>query len=205
MKLRDLTKGIFKENPTFAMVLGMCPTLAVTTSMENGIGMGLSTLVVLSLSNVIISLIRKIVPNEVRIPIYVVIIATFVSVLEMLLHAFVHTLYASLGIFIPLIVVNCIILARAESFASKNGIGSSLLDGIGMGIGFTLSLSLIGFCRELIGTSKLVLFGKEIISLGSMPSVSSFTMPPGAFLTLGLLMAGLNALAIRRKAGKKNG
>lgn len=203
MKLSNLTKGIIKENPTFVQLLGMCPTLAVTTSMENGLGMGVSTLVVLTLSNMLISMLRKVIPKEIRIPIYIVIIATFVTIVEMLLHAYVLSLYESLGIFIPLIVVNCIILARAESFASKNGVFDSILDGIGMGLGFTLSLCILGFVRELFGTSQVVLFGNTLINLEAMPSVSSMTMPPGAFLTLGLLLALLNVIRLRKAA--KNG
>lgn len=199
MKLSNLTNGILKENPTFVQLLGMCPTLAVTTSMENGIGMGLATTAVLALSNLLISLMRKAVPNKIRIPIFVVIIATFVSIVEMIMEAYMGALYGALGLFIPLIVVNCIILARAEAFASLNGPLDSLFDGIGMGLGFTLSLSILGLVREILGTGQLTLFGTQLIRLGIPPTITMI-LPPGAFLILGLLIALKNAVSSKKEA-----
>ena len=199
MKLSNLTRGIVKENPIFVQLLGMCPTLAVTTSMENGLGMGLATTAVLAMSNLLISSLRKAVPNKIRIPIFVVIIATFVTIVEMFMEAYMGALYSALGLFIPLIVVNCIILARAESFASINGPIDSLFDGIGMGLGFTLSLSILGFVREILGTGKLVLFGTRLLDL-PIPSTITMILPPGAFLVLGLLIAGKNALSMKKEA-----
>ena len=199
MKLSNLTKGLVKENPTFVQLLGMCPTLAVTTSMQNGLGMGLATTAVLALSNLLISLLRKVVPNKIRIPIFVVIIATFVSMVEMTLEAYVQPLYQALGLFIPLIVVNCIILARAEAFASVNKPFDSFLDGIGMGLGFTISLGLLGLVREILGTGGVVLFGKQLFSLG-IPNTIAMILPPGAFLVLGLLIALKNALSQKKEA-----
>ncbi len=199
MKLSNLTRGIIKENPIFVQLLGMCPTLAVTTSMENGIGMGLATTAVLALSNLLISLLRKAVPNKIRIPIFVVIIATFVSIVEMVMEAYVPALYSALGLFIPLIVVNCIILARAEAFASINKPIDSLLDGLGMGIGFTLSLSLLGLIREILGTGQLTLFGMRLLNLGIQPTITMI-LPPGAFLVLGLLIALKNAMSAKKEA-----
>ncbi len=199
MKISNLTRGIVKENPTFVQLLGMCPTLAVTTSMENGLGMGLATTAVLAMSNLLISILRKAVPNKIRIPIFVVIIATFVTIVEMFMEAYMGALYSALGLFIPLIVVNCIILARAESFASLNGPIDSLFDGIGMGLGFTLSLSILGFVREILGTGKLVLFGATLVNL-PIPATITMILPPGAFLVLGLLIAGKNALTMRKEA-----
>lgn len=192
MKLKILTKGIIKDNPIFIQMLGMCPTLAVTTSMENGFGMGMATMVVLILSNLIISLIRHLVPDKIRIPIFIVIIATFVTIVEMVLEAYIASLYSALGLFIPLIVVNCIILARAESFAFSNNPFDSILDGIGMGIGFTLGLSILGLFRELFGTGTIVFFGVNLLKLPIPPTVSMI-LPPGAFLVLGLLLAAKNA------------
>lgn len=199
MKLSNFTKGIIKENPIFVQLLGMCPTLAVTTSMENGIGMGLATTAVLALSNLLISLLRKAVPNKIRIPIFVVIIATFVSIVEMVMEAYVPSLYSALGLFIPLIVVNCIILARAEAFASLNNPLDSLLDGLGMGIGFTLSLSILGLLREILGTGQLNLFGMPLLNLGIQPTITMI-LPPGAFLVLGLLIALINAINAKKEA-----
>jgi len=165
--LERLYNGLIKENPTFVLMLGMCPTLAVTTSAVNGLGMGLSTMVVLALSNMIISALRKIIPDKVRIPAYIVIIATFVTIVELLMHAFVPGLYSALGIYISLIVVNCIILGRAESYASKNPIFPSLFDGIGMGLGFTMALTIIGLIREFLGAGTL--FGFAIDDMFSNP------------------------------------
>lgn len=199
MKLSNLTNGIIKENPIFVQLLGMCPTLAVTTSMENGIGMGLATTAVLVLSNLLISLLRKAVPNKIRIPIFIVIIATFVSVVEMVMEAYVPSLYGALGLFIPLIVVNCLILARAEAFASSNNPIDSLLDGLGMGIGFTLSLSILGLVREILGTGQLTLFGANLLNLNFEPIITMI-LPPGAFLVLGLLIALKNAVTTKKEA-----
>ena len=186
--LERLYNGLIKENPTFVLMLGMCPTLAVTTSAINGLGMGLSTMVVLALSNMIISALRKIIPDKVRIPAYIVIIATFVTIVELLMHAFVPGLYSALGIYISLIVVNCIILGRAESYASKNPVLPSLFDGIGMGLGFTLALTLLGIVRELLGTGKV--FSCTIFpeSYGML----IFVLAPGAFIALGYIIALIN-------------
>ncbi len=193
--VKIVKNGIFDENPTFVQVIGMCPTLAVTTSVENGIGMGLATTAVLTCSNIVISLIRKFVPDQVRIPCYIVVIASFVTMVQMLLKAFVPALNASLGMFIPLIVVNCIILARAEAFAGKNGCIASLFDGIGMGLGFTVALGLIGCVRELLG-------GGSILGLAILPEAFPKTLlmilPPGAFFTLALLMVIINCIRNRK-------
>ena len=195
-----LLNGIITENPTFVQLLGMCPTLAVTTSLKNGIGMGLSATAVLIASNVIISLLRKIIPDKVRIAAYIVIIATFVTIIEMVLNAYFPSLASQLGIFIPLIVVNCIILARAESFASKNSVGKSALDGLGMGLGFTVALALISAVREFFGAGTLFdipIYG-EIIT---PPSI--ITMAPGGFIVLGCLIALINYIVSKRKAVNK--
>ncbi len=197
MKISNFTKGLIKENPTFFQLLGMCPTLAVTTSMQNGIGMGISTTVVLIMSNLIISLLKKLIPKEIRIPIFIVVIATFVSIIEMVLHGYVKVLYDALGLFIPLIVVNCIILARAESFAFTNGALDSILDGAGMGLGFTMALGMLGFVRELLGTGGINFFGIQLLNLSFLPKTISMILPPGAFLVLGLMLAVNNQ--IKRK------
>lgn len=189
--IKIIKNGIIDENPTFVQVIGMCPTLAVTTSVVNGIGMGLATTAVLTCSNLVISLIRKVVPDQVRIPCYIVVIASFVTVVQMLLKAFVPALDASLGMFIPLIVVNCIILARAEAFAGKNGPVASLFDGIGMGLGFTLALGLIGCVREFFGNGSLV--GLTILP-EAFPKTLLMILPPGAFFTLALLMVIINCV-----------
>lgn len=190
--LSNFSKGIIKENPVFVLLLGMCPTLATTTSALNGMGMGAATLFVLALSNVAISLVASQIPSKVRIPAYIVIIATFVTMVDLLMQAFVPGLYATLGIFIPLIVVNCIVLGRAEAFASKNGVMASLLDGLGIGLGFTLSLTLLGACRELLGSYSV--FGHKLISSDGM---LVFVLAPGAFLVLGYLMVLFNRLKKR--------
>lgn len=183
---RIFKNGIINENPIFIQVIGMCPTLAVTTSAMNGIGMGLATTAVLTCSNIVISLIRKLIPSKVRIPCYIIVIASFVTIVQFLLEGFIPTLNASLGIFIPLIVVNCLILARAESFAAKNNPLASLFDGISMGIGFTIALAIIGIIRELLGTGKAF----DVMLLPpSFPKTIIMILPPGAFITLGLLMA----------------
>lgn len=181
-----LVNGIVKENPTFVLMLGMCPTLAVTTSAINGLGMGLTTMVVLALSNVFISLLRNIIPDKVRIPAFIVIIASFVTMVELLLQGFIPFLYDALGIYIPLIVVNCIILGRAEAYASLNPVIPSLFDGIGMGLGFTVGLTCIGLVRELIGSGKI--FGFQVMPSFYEP-VTIFILAPGAFLVLSMLTA----------------
>lgn len=189
--LKIIKNGIIDENPTFVQVIGMCPTLAVTTSVKNGIGMGLATTAVLMCSNFVISLIRKLVPDQVRIPCYIVVIASFVTVVQMLLKAYVPALNASLGMFIPLIVVNCIILARAEAFAGKNGPVASIFDGIGMGLGFTMALSLIGCVREFLGNGSLLGF---TILPEAFPKTLLMILPPGAFFTLAFLMIIINSI-----------
>ena len=191
--LKTFKNGIINENPTFVQLLGMCPTLAVTTSLKNGIGMGLSVTFVLMLSNVLISLLRKIIPQKIRIAAYVVIIATFVTVVDLVLKAYIPALSKSLGLFIPLIVVNCIILARAEAFASKNGVIKSAVDGIGMGLGFTAALSLISAVREILGNGTIFDIGLGI----SSPAIVMI-LPPGGFLTLGILLGLLNVIKNRK-------
>lgn len=195
---KEFSKGIMKENPTFVQLLGMCPTLAVTTGVINGLGMGLSATAVLVGSNVVISLIRKWVPDKIRIASYIVVIAGFVSVIEMLLKAFVPAVSRSLGLFIPLIVVNCIILARAEAFASKNTVGKSALDGLGMGLGFTSALVLISAVREVLGNGTL--FGIEVLGSRFNPAVM-LILPPGAFIVLGILLGIINAVKEKRRGG----
>ena len=190
-----LYNGLVKENPTFVLMLGMCPTLAVTTSAINGIGMGLSTTVVLVLSNMLISMLRKIIPDSVRIPAFIVVVASFVTMVQFLLEGFVPSLYDSLGIYIPLIVVNCIILGRAESFASKNTPVASIFDGIGMGLGFTVSITILAAFRELIGAGTI--FGKQIMP-GAYEPATIFILAPGAFFVLAFL-AALRARSQDRK------
>ena len=193
-----LYNGIIKENPTFVLVLGMCPTLAVTTSAINGIGMGLSTTAVLIMSNFLISLLRKIIPDSVRMPAFIVVVASFVTIVQFLMEGFVPDLYASLGIYIPLIVVNCIILGRAEAYASKNPVLPSIFDGIGMGLGFTVSLTCIGLIREILGAGTA--FGMQVLPQSYEP-VTIFVMAPGAFFVLAFLTALQNH--IRKKKGRK--
>ncbi len=190
-KLKIALSGIIKNNPTFVLVLGMCPTLGTTTSAENGMGMGLATAAVLILSNLVISLIKNLIPDKVRIPAFIVVIASFVTVIQMLMQAFVPALYASLGVFIPLIVVNCIILGRAEAFASKNSPVDSMMDGLGVGLGFTLSLTVIGAVREILGSGAI--FGVSLGISDYTPLI--FVLAPGAFLVLGYLMVLFNKLA----------
>lgn len=191
-KLQIVLSGIIKNNPTFVLVLGMCPTLGTTTSAINGMGMGVATMAVLIMSNLVISLIKNFIPDKVRIPAFIVVIASFVTIIQMLMQAaYVPSLYASLGVFIPLIVVNCIILGRAEAFASKNGPIDSILDGVGIGIGFTLSLTAIGAVREVLGSGAI--FGYSLGIADYMPLV--FVLAPGAFLVLGYLMVLFNKLA----------
>ena len=183
-QLQNFTKGILKENPVFVLLLGMCPTLGVTTSAINGLGMGLATTFVLVMSNIVISLIKTLVPDKVRIPIFIVVIAAFVTVVKLLMEAYVPSLYDALGLFIPLIVVNCIVLGRAEAFASKNNLLSSIIDGVGMGLGFTLALTVLGGLRELLGSGKL--FDMTIYS--PTYGILAFVLAPGAFIVLGYLI-----------------
>ena len=188
--LKILMSGIITENPTFVLLLGMCPTLGTTSSAMNGMSMGLATMFVLICSNMAISALKNVIPDMVRIPGYIVVIATFVTVVQMCMEAFVPALYASLGLFIPLIVVNCIVLGRAEAFAAKNGVVASAFDGIGIGLGFTIALTLLGAIRELLGTGKL--FNLTIMpeQFGSL----IFVLAPGAFIALGFLIAIVNKL-----------
>ena len=192
--------GILYENPTFVQLLGMCPTLAVTTTLKNGFGMGLSATAVLVMSNILISLLRKIIPDKVRIAAYIVIIATFVTIVQMVLQAYLPSLYASLGLFIPLIVVNCIILARAEAFASKNSVIRSAVDGLGMGLGFTFALCIISTVREILGQGTILgytLYG------GPIKPITIIAMPPGGFITLGILIAVINFIISKKAKGGK--
>ncbi|MFC2453436.1 MAG: RnfABCDGE type electron transport complex subunit E [Tannerella forsythia] len=186
--LKIIKNGIIAENPTFVLLLGMCPTLATTSSAVNGMSMGLATTFVLICSNIVISAIKKLIPDEVRIPAYIVVIASFVTILQMCMQAFLPDLYKSLGLFIPLIVVNCIVLGRAESFASKNGILFSGFDGIGIGLGFTIALTLLGICRELLGTGKMFALSVFPEQYGAL----LFVLAPGAFIALGYLIALVN-------------
>ncbi len=196
--------GIIKENPTFILMLGMCPTLAVTTSAVNGLGMGLSTTVVLIMSNMLISILRNIIPDKVRVPAFIVVVASFVTIVQFLVQGFIPSLYDSLGIYIPLIVVNCIILGRAESYASKNPVVPSIFDGIGMGLGFTVGLTCIGIVREILGAGQI--FGFQLLplaeegGLGYTP-ITIFVLAPGAFFVLACLVAVMNI--VRARAEKK--
>lgn len=193
--------GIVKENTTYVQVLAMCPTLAVTTSVENAIGMGIATTAVLMMSNMAISAIRKVIPDKIRIPAFVVVIACFVTLIEFLLKGFVPSLYKSLGLFIPLIVVNCVILGRAEAYASKNKVIPSLFDAIGIGLGFTLGLSSVAIIREILGAGKI--FNFQILPTGYQPAII-MVLAPGAFFTLGILMALINLYRIKTaKKGEK--
>ena len=201
-----LYNGIIKENPTFVLMLGMCPTLAVTSSLINGFGMGMTTMVVLTASNAIIALLRNIIPDKVRMPAFIVIVASFVTIVQFMLQAYLPSLNSALGIYIPLIVVNCIILGRAESYASKNPVLPSIFDGIGMGLGFTVGLAAIGIVREVIGTGAI--FGRQLLPLadaaagkGGYVPVTIFILPPGAFLVLAFLVALQNK--VRNNAAKK--
>ena len=195
--VKIIKNGIIDENPTFAQVIGMCPTLAVTSSAINGIGMGLSTAAVLICSNFFISILRKVIPDKVRIPCFIVVIATFVTIIQFLLQVYLHVLNASLGLYIPLIVVNCLILARAEAYASKNSPIDSIFDGIGMGLGFTVALGFLGLVREFIGAGTL--FNVAVLP-DAFPKTLLFVMAPGAFFTLGCLMALLNYFRNKKKA-----
>lgn len=197
--IKVFTNGIITENPTFIQLLGMCPTLAVTTSLINAVGMGLSATFVLVFSNLVISLIRKFIPDKIRIASYIVVIAAFVSIIEMLLKAYLPAISDALGLFIPLITVNCIILARAESFASKNKPIPSMLDGLGMGLGFTLGLSVLGSVREILGAGTLL--GISLFGQGFQPALI-FILPPGAFLALGVILAIYNMIKDKKGASK---
>ncbi len=188
--IKTLTNGLFRENPTFSLLLGMCPTLGVTTSAFNGMGMGLATTFVLVMSNLVISLVANLIPDKVRIPAFIVIIAAFVTIVDFSMQAYVPALYESLGLFIPLIVVNCIVLGRAEAFASKNGAIASIFDGLGMGLGFTMSLTLLGSVRELLGSGKIF----DITVMSDQYGMLAFVLAPGGFLALGFLIAIVNRL-----------
>jgi len=192
--IKYLTNGLLKENPSFVLVLGTCPTLAVTTAAINGIGMGAATTFVLVCSNLIISMLKNLIPNKVRIAAFIVIIATFVTIVDLVMKAYTPDLYKALGIFIPLIVVNCIILGRAEAFAQKQSIWTSVLDGIGMGLGFTLAITLIGSIREIFGNGSI--FGLRLLS-EQATTLLIFVLPPGAFVTYGLLIAIMNRIKLR--------
>ncbi|KLO23879.1 electron transport complex subunit RsxE [Marinitoga sp. 1155] len=201
--IKNLKVGLFQQNPIFVQVLGMCPTLATTTNAENALGMGLATLAVLIMSNIVVSSIKKWVPKNIRIPVYIVVIASFVTIVDILMHGYTYELWKTLGLFIPLIVVNCIILGRAESFASKNGVLDSIYDALGMGLGFTGALVLLGSVRELLGNGTV--FGLPV--WGDAMKLYVMILPPGAFLVLGVLLAMFNSIGIykrnRVKAGER--
>ena len=196
--MKEFTKGFIKENPVFILVLGMCPTLAVTSSVKNALGMGLSVTFVLFFSNMMISLIKGIVPPKIRIPMFIVVIATFVTIVDLTMAAFLPPLHKSLGLFIPLIVVNCIILGRAEAFASKNGVLKSIMDGLGMGLGFTFALTVLGTVRELLGTGRILDFPILPQAYQDSPMLVAI-LAPGAFITLGFILAVINLL---KKGGR---
>ena len=197
--LERMYNGIIKENPTLILMLGMCPTLAVSTRAINGIGMGLSSMAVLILSNLVISLLRKLIPDQVRLPAYIVVVASLVTVTELLMEAYFPALYEALGIYIPLIVVNCIILGRAEAYASKHSPGLAVMDGLGMGMGFTLALTLVSVIRELIGNGTF--FGMQVLP-ESVEPMGIFVQPPGAFLVIALFIAIMNAVGIKTRQRK---
>lgn len=204
-KLANITKGLWKENPILISMLGLCPTLAITTRVENALGMGLAFLFVLVMSNLMISLLRNIIPDEIRIPVYIVIIATFVSIVEMVMEAYVPDLYSRLALFISLIVVNCIILGRAEAFASKHNWLDSILDAVGMSIGFTLILLVISLTREVLGNGSITIWGDIALNFnknGYAFFSSFYTSPPAAFIILGLILAAGNAISAKK--GVKN-
>ncbi|MDI3540040.1 MAG: H+/Na+-translocating ferredoxin:NAD+ oxidoreductase subunit [Methanolobus sp.] len=198
--LAEFMRGITRDNPIFGLVLGLCPTLAVTTSVENAIGMSAGTAFVLVCSNIFISAMRKQIPSAVRLPIFIIIIATFVSIVRMVMEAYMPSMYAALGVFIPLIVVNCIIIGRAEAYANKNNIFPSFIDALGISAGFLLVLMLIGGIREILGTGQIVTFGYTMLSLPANPSVTTMILPPGAFLTIGILMAIVNYQRAKKRA-----
>jgi electron transport complex protein RnfE len=196
-KMKVFKNGLLKDNPIFVQLLGMCSTLAITTSVLNGVGMGIAATVVLIGSNVVISLLRNVIPDEVRIPAFVIIIATFVTIIDLFMHAYTYDLYQALGVFIPLIVVNCMILGRAEAFASKNGVVDSILDGLGMGLGYTFALVLLSAIRELLGNGSILGFN---LFPESFEPMMIMVQPPGAFIALGLLIGLVNYLTIKKKA-----
>jgi len=196
MNFSAFTDGIWKNNGVFKQVLGTCPTLAITTSVKNGIGMGLATTFVLICSNIVISMIKNIVPSKVRIPVYIVVIASFVTIVDLVMNAFLHDLHKVLGLFIPLIVVNCIILGRAESYASKNSVFSSMLDGLGTGLGFTLALMILGALREILGNGSIL--GINLLGTSYSPAIAMI-MPPGAFIGLGFIMFAINYFEKRKR------
>ena len=194
--IKEFTKGIFKDNPVFVLLLGLCPTLGVTSSAVNGLAMGLATMAVLIGANVIVSLLKSVIPDKIRIPAYILVIATLVTVVDMVMHAYLFDLYKVLGLFIPLIVVNCIILGRAEAYASKNNVIYSLIDGLGIGIGFTLALVVLGGVREILGNGSI--FGLHMFGENFQPALI-FILPPGAFLAMGFLMAGINIIKSKKQ------
>lgn len=193
---KDFLRGLWKENPTFRIMIGLCPTLAVTTSGINGMSMGIATTFVLVFSSALISLLKKIIPDKVRIPGFIIVIATFTTIVDLYMNAYLPDLHKVLGIFIPLIIVNCIVLGRAEAFASKNGVLSSAVDGIGMGLGFTWALTLLGSIREILGSGSI--FGYKFVAEGAN-TIGIMSLPPGAFITLGILIAVMNMIANRLK------
>jgi electron transport complex protein RnfE len=196
----EFIRGITRDNPILGLVLGLCPALAVTTSVENAVGMSVATAFVLVCSNIFISILRKQIPSAVRLPIFIIIIATFVSIIRMVMEAYVPSMYAALGIFIPLIVVNCIIIGRAEAYASKNNVFFSFVDALGIAMGFLLVLVLIGGIREILGTGQIVTFGYTLLSLPINPAMTTMIMPPGAFLTIGIIMAVVNYQRAKKRA-----
>ncbi len=198
--LSEFIRGITRDNPIFGLVLGLCPTLAVTTSVENAIGMSAGTAFVLVFANLFVSLLRKQIPSTVRLPIFIIIIATFVSIVDMIMEAYSPSMYAALGVFIPLIVVNCIIIGRAEAYANRNGPFYSVIDALGISTGFLLVLMLIGGIREILGSGQIVTFGHTVITLPINPSVTNMILPPGAFLTIGILMAIINYQKEKKRA-----
>lgn len=198
--LSEYIRGITRDNPIFGLVLGLCPTLAVTTSVENAIGMSAGTAFVLIFANIFVSALRKQIPSAVRLPIFIIIIATFVSIVDMIMEAYFPPMYAALGVFIPLIVVNCIIIGRAEAYANKNNVFYSFIDALGISTGFLLVLMLIGGIRELLGTGQIVTFGFTLVSLPVSPDVTTMILPPGAFLTIGALMAIVNYQRAKKRA-----
>jgi len=201
--LKIFTNGLLKENPVLILLIGLCPVLATGSSMNDGFGMGVATTFVLVSSNLLIAMFRSFIPDSIRLPVFIIIISTFVTIVDYVMHAYMVELYASLGIFIPLIVVNCIILGRAEAFAYKNTVQSSLIDGIGMGVGFTIAITLLGAIRELIGNGTLTFFGRELFnfstSLNFQPALI-FIMPPGAFIVIGFMIAGVRWMIKRVKS-----
>ena len=196
-KMSELTKGLWNENPVLRLLLGMCPVLAVTTAVEYAVGMGLSATFVLISSNAVVSLLKNVIPPKTRLPCFIVIIATFVTIVDLVLNAYFHDIHKNLGIFIPLIVVNCVILGRAEAFAFKRPLSESILDGLGMGLGFTLALVALATVREVLGNGTW--FGVSVAGSGYTP-VLLFVLPPGAFISLGFLLAGMNVIEKRRQA-----